>query len=137
MASVLQLVGLIRWAFVVPSLAAVYSAPGATEPARVAATTVFVALNQYAGVALGEHLGQLFTALWMALLGAEISCSNRYPRWLGWFSYFGAMLWIVGLAEGFATVLPLAVGPLGLIAPLAFLFMGVWMMALGVFIWRR
>jgi len=54
-----QAVGLLRWVFVIPGLAAAHAAPGATEATRLAAEGAFAILNSYGGVAIGEHLGQL------------------------------------------------------------------------------
>jgi hypothetical protein len=36
---------------------------------RESAALTFQVFNQYAGVAVGEHLGYLFTALWAIFLG--------------------------------------------------------------------
>jgi hypothetical protein len=137
MATAFQLVGLIRWTFAVPVLAQLYTAPGASPETRAAAGVAFLALHQYAGVALGEHLGQLFTAVWMALLGTSMLTAPLFPRWLGFLGQAGALLWLVGLVEGFATVLPFSPGPLSAVAPVAFLVMGVWMIASGFTMWRQ
>lgn len=37
----------------------------ASEATKAAAVVVFEGFHQYAGVAIGEHLGQLFTAVWI------------------------------------------------------------------------
>lgn len=66
LAGITQAIGLSRWVFVVPGLATPYA--GAGEPARQAAERTFDVLNQYGGVAIGEHLGQLLTALFVLLL---------------------------------------------------------------------
>lgn len=64
-AGVTQAMDLARWVFAVPGLAAIASDPAATAAAKETAIVVFNALHQYAGVALGEHIGQIFTALWV------------------------------------------------------------------------
>ncbi len=136
-ATVFQILGLIRWTFVVPVLANIYTDPNSTEAMRTSAAVTFAAFHQYAGVAIGEHLGQLFTAIWMGMLGFEMLRAPLFRAWLGWLGLVGAILWIIGLAEGFATVLPFHPGILAAVAPVAFLVMGIWMICLGVVLWRE
>src|SRR5918997_217827 len=63
-AGVVQFLGLIRWPFLVPYLANTFPDPASSEATRESVAVVFQAFNQYAGVAVGEHLGYLFTGLW-------------------------------------------------------------------------
>jgi hypothetical protein len=62
-AGVMQFLGLARWSFLVPYLADSYTDPASSEATRESVAVVFEAFNQYAGVAVGEHLGYLFTGL--------------------------------------------------------------------------
>ena len=62
-AGVVQVLGFIRWPFLVPYLTRVYFDPASSESTRASAALMFQAFNQYAGVAVGGHLGCLFTAL--------------------------------------------------------------------------
>lgn len=135
-ASVFQMLGLIRWTFAVPVLANIYTDPSSSEAMRAAAVVTFAALHQYAGVAIGEHLGQVLTAIWMGMLSFEMLRAPLFRPWLGWLGLVGASMWLIGLAEGFATVLPFHPGILTAVAPAAFLVMGIWMMGLGVVLWR-
>jgi sterol desaturase/sphingolipid hydroxylase (fatty acid hydroxylase superfamily) len=61
LAAVVQFLGLIRWPFLVPYLARAATDPGATEARKEAVDVVFQSFNRYLGVAVGEHLGYLFT----------------------------------------------------------------------------
>jgi hypothetical protein len=66
LAGLTQAIGLMRWVFVVPDLARV-AASG--DPAgEAAAAHDFALIHAYGGVAIGEHLGQLLTAPFVALL---------------------------------------------------------------------
>jgi hypothetical protein len=67
-AAVLKTLGIIRWLIAMPALAGLYAGTG--DPAtRVAIEVSYLALNGYAG-AVGELLGvQLFSGLWLLLLG--------------------------------------------------------------------
>ncbi|MGZ9224266.1 MAG: DUF4386 family protein, partial [Anaerolineales bacterium] len=62
----------------------VQSADAAT---RAAVSTVFVAVHQYGGVILGEHIGQFFTIIWMVMISTIIYKSPMFAKWvagLGW-----------------------------------------------------
>ena len=56
-ALVAQLIGLLRWVFVVPILAENYVASGATEVMQTASIVAFQTVNQFGGVLLGEYVG--------------------------------------------------------------------------------
>ena len=81
LAAVVQLIGLVRWSFVVPWLAR--EAETAT-PARAEAIDVaFQVLNRSLGVAVGEHLGDLLMGVWVALAGVAMLTAGGLPGWLG------------------------------------------------------
>jgi Domain of unknown function (DUF4386) len=54
--------------------------PAASPATREAVDVVFQTLNRYLGVAVGEHLGYLFTGLWTALAGVALIQSDLLPR---------------------------------------------------------
>jgi hypothetical protein len=173
-AALTQALGLLRWVFVVPVLAQLAGDPSAEPAQREAAGAAFQALHQMFGVAIGEHLGQLFTALWLALVSVELL--RERARWpvlrdaldqrpaqqgqrhgaahgaqpqaarvrrgsalafvLGFCGLGISSLLLIGLVEGFATVMPLELGPLALLTPIGFMAFSVWLAALGVGIAR-
>lgn len=136
-AGLMQALGLIRWVFAVPGLARTFADPAATEAARAAAVVTFEGLHQYAGVALGEHLGQLATAAWAGLVAVELYSRAGFARWQAWLGSASAGLIAVGLAEGFATVIPFDAGALGLATPLGYVGLSVWLVAVGVSLVKR
>jgi hypothetical protein len=75
-AAVVQFLGLIRWTFLVPFLAQV-------DADEQVVDVVFQAFHRYLGVAVGEHLGYLFTGAWTSLAGAALVQSAAVPGWLG------------------------------------------------------
>ena len=75
-----QMIGLLRWPFVVPVLAGLYTAPEATAATKEAVAAVFQAVHQYGGVVLGEHIGQTFTILWMIFLSISLLRRATFPR---------------------------------------------------------
>jgi Domain of unknown function (DUF4386) len=86
-AAVMNMLGFIRWPFLVPVLATQYGDPNLSEAARVSLETTFLAFHTYAGVGIGEHLGFIFLALWLVSGGLALR-GSVLPNWLGW-------LWIV------------------------------------------
>jgi hypothetical protein len=68
LAGVTQAMGLMRWVFVVPGLADMHT--GGSDETRLMAESSFSLINAYGGVAIGEHMGQLLTALFVGLLAS-------------------------------------------------------------------
>ena len=128
-----QMIGLLRWVFVVPVLAQAYTASGAGEVTKEATIQVFQVFHQFGGVLLGEHVGQMFTILWMILVCAEILRSGLVPRWVGWLGLAAAGIYFLGQGDLLATVMPgfPAFGPAALVGSLLWL---AWMAALGAFL---
>jgi hypothetical protein len=78
-AAVVQFLGLVRWPFLVP-----YLAREARDPSKAAAVdVVFQAFNRYLGVAVGEHLGYLFTGAWTTLAGVALTQTTEVPAAIG------------------------------------------------------
>jgi hypothetical protein len=71
-----QAVGLSRWIFVVPGMARQHADAATSEAGRLALETNFDMLNLWAGVAIGEHTGQILTCLWV---GAALSGQIALP----------------------------------------------------------
>lgn len=137
LAGLAQVLGLIRWFFVVPVLANAYTDSASSEATRAAAVMVFQALHQYAGVAIGEHLGQLFTAVWIALISLAMLNSAIFRPWQGIIGLIITGLMTLGLVEGCATVINFEAGILGIITPIAFILLSIWLISLGVTLLRR
>jgi len=83
LAGLVQLLGLIRWPFLVPYLARVDADPDASPAQREAVDIVFQSFNRYLGVAVGEHLGYLLTGTWTVLVGITFTQTTVAPGWLG------------------------------------------------------
>jgi hypothetical protein len=83
LAAAVQFLGLIRWPFLVPYLARVDAEPDASPARREAVDIVFQAFNRYLGIAVGEHLGYLFTGAWTTLTGIALTQTTAAPSWLG------------------------------------------------------
>lgn len=76
LAALVQFLGLIRWPFAVPHLARTAADPAASTGTKEAIDVTFQTLNRYLGVAVGEHLGYLFTGAWTGLVGLAVIQSD-------------------------------------------------------------
>jgi hypothetical protein len=126
LAGVVQFLGLLRWPFLVNTLADLYTDPQATPATRDSVAVVFQAFHRYAGVALGEHLGYLFTGGWTLLLCAAIISTGVVSPVLGWLGLLPALGVLAGVLE------EVGVKPAAVINAISYLLWSVWVMALGV-----
>jgi hypothetical protein len=120
--------GIARWLFLMPGLAAAYTAADATHAMQAAIAVVYEALNAYAG-GVGEILGVgLFAGVWTLVLSATLL--NSGARILG-------LSGIAAAALLFST-LPSVVG---IESPVLLTLSGIvwqfWTLALAIRLWRR
>lgn len=99
-----QMIGLLRWTFVVPVLANNFVA--GNEITKGTSTVAFQVIHQYGGVVLGEHIGQLFTICWTILLTRAFQKVSQFPNWVNWLGYISSSIYLVAQAELFATIIP-------------------------------
>lgn len=128
--ALVQAIGLLRWPFAAPGLAATALDPAADPAARAAAVVLFETLNQFAGVALGEFLGQMLLAAWTFALAVAVLRGRLAPALFGWAGLALVPLWTVGQSELLATVIPGF--PVIEAAPIAFIGWQVWLLGLGM-----
>ena len=129
LAGVTQAIGLLRWVFAIPAIAAAHANSSASAETRFAAEGAFDLLNAWGGVAIGEHLGQLLTALFVLLLS-----------WLQWrergrltsLTGFAAVIAItLGTGEGLALALGKSGDAFALATIAGFLALTVWLILTG------
>jgi hypothetical protein len=132
LAGLAQAIGLWRWVFVIPGLARAH-ATGDAETQR-SAERAFDILNQYGGVAIGEHLGQWLTALFILMLAlAQWGERARISATIG---FIAAALIAAGTHEGIAIALGQPSEIFGLITIAGFLAFTVWLIATGIGLFR-
>ena len=133
--AIAQMIGLLRWTFVVPVLARAYTDPTAGAATKESGVIVFQAVHQYGGLVLGEHIGQTFTIIWMLLISLAMFSSNLFKPWLAWFGILAAVVYSLAQTELLAAVIPNfpVVPGAGLVGSLLWL---VWMIVLGIFLVR-
>jgi hypothetical protein len=126
LAGAVQFLGLIRWPFLVPSLADVYTQPDATQATRDSVVVVFQAFHRYAGVAIGEHLGYIFTTTWTILLCIAIVATDVVNPLFGWLGIVPAIGVLIGVFEetGFKAA--------GVINAISYILWSVWLIAFGI-----
>ncbi len=125
---IIQMIGLLRWTFVVPVLATNYV--NGNEIVKETAKMAFQLVHQYGGVVLGEHIGQLFTIAWTIMMTSAFSQLKLLPKWvIGW-GYVSSGIYLLAQTELFVTVMPHipVVGLAGLIGSSLWL---IWLIIVG------
>jgi hypothetical protein len=132
LAALVQFLGLIRWAFAVPYLARIATDPAAAPASRNAADVVFQTLNRYLGVAVGEHLGYLFTGAWTALVAVAVIQSDTLHPIFGIIGLMLAPLFLIGSLEFVGPFEPLGWKLAGTLVPVTYIGWSLWLLALGI-----
>ncbi len=101
---IVQMIGLLRWTFVVPVIANHYV--HGNENMQETSKIVFEVIHQYGGVILGEYLGQLFTIIWTVMMTTAFAKLKLFPKWIIWLGYVSSVIYLMAQAELFATVMP-------------------------------
>jgi hypothetical protein len=130
LAGAANVLGFMRWVFLVPHLAEMYVNPASSEATKEAVKVVFEAFHLYAGFSIGEHLGYTFIALWAGLLSVTMFRSPLFKPWLGGLGLVAAVLVFFGITEG------ADVEAAGLINVIGFALWSLWLIITGVFLWR-
>ncbi|HEV8655735.1 MAG TPA: DUF4386 domain-containing protein, partial [Candidatus Limnocylindria bacterium] len=125
-AGIVQLVGLLRWSFLVPHLARAYVAPATTGASRDATAVTFESAHRFLGMGIGEHLGYLFTGVWSVLVALALSGSGLVPGVLALVGLVPTAAILIGLLE------PAGVRQAGAINAIGYLVWSVWLIALGI-----
>jgi len=131
--SFVQVIGFLRWVFVVPVLARLFTNPMTDSVTKASISTVFVAVHQYGGVILGEHLGQFLTILWMSMISGILYKSKMFSKWVAWLGWFASAVYLLAQTELFATAIPdfPEVSWAGFYGSILWL---VWMIVVGVYL---
>jgi hypothetical protein len=101
---IVQMVGLLRWTFVVPILSKNFVFGDALG--KEVSKALFQVVHQYGGVVLGEHLGQLFTILWVVGTTKTLNDLRITPLWFTSLGYASSFIYLLAQGELFATVIP-------------------------------
>lgn len=131
-AGVTQAIGLSRWVYAVPGLAGQWVETAADSSDRASIESAFLTLHQFAGVGIGEAIGQTLTAFWLIGVSIGQRTHPRFGRGVAALGLIGGVILLAGLGEGLATVIPFDPGIFGLGATVGFLVLTVWLIWTGV-----
>lgn len=124
LAGLTQAMGLLRWVMVVPGMAA--------DPE---AAQAFAVIHAYGGVAIGEHLGQLFTAMFVGTSAImQLREGRKMTAGLGALAMAAIA---VGAYEGVALAIGADGGAFGISAVAGYMLLTLWMIASGIGLIRR
>lgn len=128
LAGTVQFFGLIRWPFLVPHLAKTYKDPTSSQATRDSVMVVFQAFNRYIGVAIGEHLGYLFTSIWTILIGLAIASSSLLNPLLGLLGI------IVGISIAVGMLEEAGLKSAGTVVAISYVLWSSWLIVIGLFL---
>jgi len=85
LSGIFQMLGFFRWVVLIPMLLKAYVAQEASSE------TIFFLekfANTYLGMTMGEHMGSVFTVLWLIALGVVLVKNNAFDKktclaWIG------------------------------------------------------
>lgn len=130
-ASVAQLLGLLRWSMVVPFLAERWVA----HPDQHAVLEVaYEVQHRLFGVMLGEHVGQLFMGLWTAFVSVLLLRAGK-PKAIAALGFAASLLFISGMGAQLARAVPMP-GFVLAFPMWAFIVWSLWAIATGVVVAR-
>lgn len=135
LASATQFLGLVRWPFMVPHLAR--EAQNASAEKATAIDVVFQSFNRYLGVAVGEHLGYLFTGLWTITLSLGLLV-NEAADGQSWIMALAISGLIIGSLLALCSLEFVGKNELkgwaiaGRLTPIVYVLWSVWLMLLGI-----
>lgn len=102
---IVQIIGLLRWVFVVPILATEFVQTD-TVGTKDAILVSFKLVHQFGGVLLGEHLGQLFTIIWTMVIAYALLKLKFIAKPVAWLGFISAAIYLLAQTELLATVIP-------------------------------
>lgn len=130
-AALVQLLGLLRWSYLVPWLARAHGA-ASTPQERATLEITFEAFHRFLGVGVGEHLGYLFTGLWTSLIGLAIALDGVVPAWLGWVGVVVGLGLVLGSTEFLGSNEERGWKLAGDAVPILYIVWSLWLVALGI-----
>ena len=117
-AAVVQVIGLLRWALIVPFLADRED------------TDAFETVHTVLGTVVGETFGYLLTATWTVLIISALG-ERLAGRWFSFLGYGAAALIAVGV------LVPLDVPGADFANFVGYILWSIWMLAFATLIWRQ
>ena len=89
----LQSLGYVRWAFLIPVLDNHLHNPALTQSGKESIELILDSFHTYAGVALGENLGFVFQGLWTIFFSIALLKHPAFSKWIG----RSGIVWGIGI----------------------------------------
>ena len=133
LAGLAQAIGLFRWVFAVPPMAMAYVDPATTDVQKQALEVGFALMNNWGGVAIGEHMGQILTCLWIGVVA--------FGQWQGarMIDRIGAAIAVlavagivIGLGDGLSLAMAAPIAAFSMFTVAGYLAFSVWLIVLGI-----
>lgn len=133
LAGLAQAIGLLRWVFAVPPLALAYSDVSVTDAQKAAIEMGFTLMNLWGGVAIGEHLGQILTILWIGFVAmGQIADARLIDKIAAGFAGLAMVGIAIGLGEGLAVALNAPNDMFSLFTVAGYMAFSVWLIVTGI-----
>lgn len=126
--AVVQMLGLLRWTFLVPFLADAYKKASGVD-SKLLIETIFTAQHNFLGLGMGEHLGQVTLIIFTVLMIHDQKVFGRLHNLLG---YASAGFLAAGLSEHYSVVFNFNPGVLAHGALVGFILWSVWLIWMGI-----
>lgn len=129
LAGIAQAIGLFRWVFAVPVLATMHADAATDAATRASLETAFTLLNGWGGVAIGEHLGQILTMVWVTLAAVQaLRNRQRLAKVAGVVAALAAAGIGIGLGEGLSIALGQSAPLLAFATIVGYLAFSLWLL---------
>lgn len=129
-AGLVQFIGLSRWVFLVPFLARESSR--ADEQQMSTIDIVFQSANRFLGVAVGEHLGYLFTGMWSISSGILMIYGENSNQFIGFLGIIIGVLLILCSLEFVGKYEEKGWKVAATITPFVYIAWSLWLISIGI-----
>jgi hypothetical protein len=131
LSGVFQMLGFFRWVILIPMLSNAYNTN------EIASETIFFLekfANTYMGMTVGEHLGSLFTGLWLIGLGVVLVQNKSFDKKLSW---LGLISGVTLFIQSYESVNASALSFLGEIAIVLWALYVVWALIMSITLFQK
>lgn len=131
LSGVFQMLGFFRWVILIPMLSNAYNTN------EIASETIFFLekfANTYMGMTVGEHLGSLFTGLWLIGLGVVLVQNKSFDKKLSW---LGLISGVTLFIQSYESVNASALSFLGGIAIVLWALYVVWALIMSITLFQK
>lgn len=137
LAAAVQIIGLLRWVYLVPYLARTHADAASSPSTRESVRVVFESFHRFLGVGVGEHLGYSLTGVWTLLVGIGIILGPAFAGWLGWVAIIIGTGLVVFSTEFLGPHEEWGWSLAGKAVPILYILWSLWLVVVGVMLLLR